>query len=221
MKKLSVALLTVMFALSFGSCSEAELDIPQEKLLKSFELNRDANGAYSIDYDVADNTSATTLRNVNSKTNEIHLSKGGNDAKPSYKNDFSLENDLLKVGFFDDNSGKNASITIVDENIIFAKGGDSGEFLKDYGVKSNGDGTYQLDFEVNNGVKTAFEYNKDIETYEVHLSRGNNISEKKFSRTLEMPDSNELRIDFVNNKNAGKGTVLEAERKPRIIIITD
>ena len=91
-------------------------------------------------------------------------------------------------------------------------------FLKEYGLISNTDGTIQLDFEVNSNVKTEFIYNDDLATYEVHLSKGTS-SESKFSRTLDIPDTGVLKLDFVNHKMLGKGLEEAVERKPAIIIM--
>ena len=219
MKKLCVGFIAVVLAFSFTSCStnETDLEIPQEKLLKSYELKRDASGAYSIDYNVADNTVSDVHKDLNSLTNEFHLSKVGHDTKVHYRNDFELENDKLSIGFFDAETGKQTKLTIKDENITLAKG-QSTEFLKTYGITRNSDSTIQLDFEVNNNVSTVFVYNEDLNIYEVHLRKG--LSENKvFSRTIVMPDTGVLKIDFVNHKLLGKGYSMEmVSRKPEATI---
>ena len=222
MKKLGIGLLTIVFALSFGSCStnETDIDIPQESLLKSYKLKRDASGAYSIDYNVADNTVSDTRKSLNALTNEIHLSKSTLDSKNSYREEFSLENDKLQIGFFDAETGKKSKLIIEDENITFAKGG-STTFLKTYGISRNSDGGVQLDFEVNNNVSTDFVYNEVLNIYEIHLRKGTNTTNKVFSRTIEMPDSGVLKIDFVNHKNLlSKGESSESVSTiPRVIVI--
>ena len=217
MKKLYVGFLTAMVALSLTSCSTfEEVDAPQENLLKSYKLSRDANGAYSIDYIVADNTNSRSFKNINSKINEIYLTEGGVDTKAKYREDFSLDEDEIKIGIFDANSGKQPQILIKDENATFAKG-ESSEFLKEYSITKNEDGSYQLDFVVNNNVQTEFKYDEDLDVYEIHLSEGT-ATNKRFSRTIQMPDTGVLQIDFVNHKYAGKALDTE-ERKPVIIIM--
>ncbi len=220
MKKLSVGFLALALTLGFASCSaiETDLEIPQESLLKSYQLKRDASGAYSIDFDVADKTISDSHKDLNSLTNEFHLSKVGYDTKDQYREDLTLNNDKLRIGFFDDETGKSVKMSIEDENITFAKG-DSKKFLKTYVLTSNNDGTIQLDFKVNDDVVTEFVYNEDLTTYEVHLSKGIS-SESEFSRTLKVPDTDVLKLDFVNHELLfGKGQdVVMITKKPRVVV---
>jgi len=219
MKKLSVGFLAVALTLGFASCSTIEtgIEIPQESLLKSYQLKRDASGAYSIDFDVADKTISDSHKDLNSLTNEFHLSKVGYDTKDQHRKEFTLDNNTLSIGFIDSETGKQTKLTIEDENITFAKG-NSTNFLKTYELATNTDGTIQLDFEVNNDVATEFKYNEDLATYEVHLSKGTGVN-RVFSRSLSIPDTGILKLDFVNHKLLGKGSSsLIAERAPVIII---
>jgi len=215
MKKLCVGLMTIVLAFSFTSCStnETDIEIPQEALLKSYKLQRDASGAYSIDYVVADNTTSNVTKDVSSLTNEINLSRSAQKTKNDLREEFKLDNNKLSVGFVDAETGKKSKFTIEDENITLAKGGDNGEFLKTFGLATNNDGSIQLDFEVNNNIVTEFVYNEELTIYEVHLKKGT-TNDKVFSRAIEMPDTGVLRIDFVNHKFLGKGLVETTERKP-------
>jgi hypothetical protein len=217
MKKLSVGFLAVVLALSLGSCSTIETDFetPQEPLLKKAQLKRDATGAYSVDYVVADKTESSVHKNLNSLTNEIHLSKVGYETKKQYNNNFNLDNDKLKIGFIDAETGRKINLTVEDENITLAKG-KSTKFLKAYGLSSNNDGTIQLDFEVNNDVITNFVYNENKARYEIHLAKGE-ASDKVFSRTMNVPDTGKLEITFVNHLFVGKGLAETTEEKPRVI----
>lgn len=219
MEKLKMELLVVMGVLSFASCAtfESEVEAPQEQLLQTYTLSRDANGAYSIDYNVADKTSATSHKNSGSKTNEIYLDKVEHSEQKNYKNNFSLDDNKIKIRFVDNNTSKNTQITVEDENATFAKGGDNGEFLKEYKVIKKSDGTFQLDFEINEGIQPGFVYNEELSTYEIHLSKGNS-SEKEFSKTMDAAADGMLKIDFVNHEYAGKGAAAGPGRKPRLII---
>jgi len=224
MKKLGFGLLALVIAFSFGSCSTEEIEIPQESLLKSYEIKRDAAGHYSMSYDVADNTKSVVNKNFSSLTNEINLSQWAQAEKKSYTNDFSLENDnKLRIGILDENTGKRPFITIEDKNITFAKGEVNKDYLKSYGMKANDDGTFQLTFQVHSDVSTEFVYNEELNIHEVHLSRGVQ-TESKFSRTLEVDADGVLKMDFVNHY-LGAGTTASGaeytERHPRTIIVTD
>lgn len=218
MKKLSVGFLAIVLAFSFTSCltSESDFEIPNSPLLEEVTLQRDASGAYSVDYSVADNTASDVRKNMNSLTNEVHLSKANQDTKDQYRNDFTLDNNKLRIGFFDNEAGKTMSISVEDENITLAKG-TSANFLKEYSMSTNTDGTIQLDFEVNSNVAAEFVYNEDLAAYEVHLSKGFSFS-NKFSRTLDVPETGTLKLDFVNHKFLGKGLAETIVRKPKIII---
>ena len=119
---------------------------PQENLLKSFKLERDANGSYSLNYEVANNTDAISVKNEESKTNEIYLTNSEEIKQKRHSENFLLDNNKLKIGLVDANTNKRANISVEDENITFAKDGDV-EFLNSYSVKGNDDGTYQLEFQ--------------------------------------------------------------------------
>lgn len=219
MKKLCVGFLAVVLAFSFTSCStnESDLEMPQESLLKKAQLKRDASGAYSVEYVVADNTVSDTHIGLNSLTNEFHLSKVGFDTKDQYREDLTLNDNKLRIGFFDNETGKSLKMTIEDENITFAKGS-STTFLKTYGLATNTDGSIQLDIEVNDNVVAEFMYNEELAIYEVHLKNGTS-SNKMFSRSLTIPDAGVLKLDFVNHKLLGKGMGESSlERMPRVII---
>lgn len=223
MKKISIGFLAIVLAFSFASCStnESDFEIPQESLLKQVKFQRDASGAYSVDYAVADHTTSDAYQNLNSLTNEIHLNKVSHNTKDQYREDYTLDNNTLSIGFFDNETGKKTKFSIEDENITFAKGTTTSTgFLKEYSLLSNEDGSIQLDFEVNNNVSVDFVYNEDLAVYEVHLSKGTS-SDSKFSRTLDVPDTGILKIDFVNHKLLGKGLAESAQKIPRIIIMYD
>jgi len=220
MKKITPYFLALSLSFLFASCSSNETEVVEgtpENLLQSYTLKRDATGAYSIDFNTTNNTDVTTITNVdNSK--EIILAETKQKTATKHSNNFSIENDHLKIGFLEASNGKQKNIYIEDENITFAKG--VTEFLNSYSITANGDGTYKLDFTVNDNVSTHFKYNEDLEVYEIHLSEGT-PDIKQFSRELKI-DSNELlKINFINYKNvSAKGEVLEESisEKPKVVI---
>ncbi|WP_299159332.1 hypothetical protein [uncultured Tenacibaculum sp.] len=212
--------LILALSLIFASCSSNEnegLINTQENLLKSYTLKRDANGAYSIDFKTTNNTDVTTVKNVDA-SNEIILSEANHNTENNHRNDFAIKNDQLKIGFLEANKGKRTKIFIEDENITFAKGGIT-EFLNSYSITKKTDGTFHLDFKVNDNVTTEFVYNEDIETYEIHLSNGLS-KQKEFSRQLNISSNNLLKLDFVNHKYSNKydTEMAVAERRPRQVI---
>lgn len=222
MKKITPYFLALSLSILFASCSSNETEAIEsnpENLLQSYTLKRDATGAYSIDFNTTNNTDVTTVTNVdNSK--EIILAEVSQKTATKHSNDFSIENDQLKIGFLEANRGTTTKIYVEDDNITFAKG--VTEFLSTYSITANEDGTYTLNFTVNDNVATDFNFNEEIETYEVHLSNGTS-TQKTFSRELKMqPDSNVLKLDFVNHKYSSKTEeAIDTERKPKSIIIGD
>lgn len=219
----------VASTLILTSCSSNQTEAPsapQQKLLESYSLKRDANGAYSIDLKTTNYTDVTSLKN-SENTNEIILSEASNKTAKKYSNNFLIENEQLVIGFLDANKGNRKKITIEDQNSNLSKRNIT-EFLNSYSVTENNDGTYLLSFKVNNNVATTFTYNQEIATYEVHLSEGN-TTQKNFSETIALsPNENTLRIDFVNHKYStiNKGITSSRKamgaygRKPRLIIET-
>ncbi|TDQ24054.1 hypothetical protein [Tenacibaculum caenipelagi] len=222
MKKVAPYFLALTLSIVFASCSNNDtevLDDTPENLLQSYTLKRDASGAYSIDFNTSSNTDVTTVTNTdNSK--EIILAETAQKTATKHSNDFSIDNEHLKIGFLETNNGKQTNIWVKDENITFAKG--ITEFLNSYSVTANEDGTYQLDFVVNDNVATEFSYNEDIEAYEVHLSNNYDTENAKtFSRTMSSSDNGIIKINFVNHKYSGKTVEEELANlvtKPEVII---
>ncbi len=211
----------LILSIIFTSCSSNEnevLEKTQEKLLQSYTLKRDANGAYSIDFNTTNNTDVTAVKNTDN-SNEIILSEVNHKTATKHSNNFNIENDYLKIGFLEANKGKRTKISIEDENPTFAKG--VTKFLNSYSITKNTDGTFQLNFKVNDNVTTDFVYNEDIETYEVHLSKGNTVK-KEFSRELTLKSDKTLKLDFVNHIYSGKSESKSeyVVKRPRQIIET-
>ncbi|WP_417784539.1 hypothetical protein [Tenacibaculum sp.] len=220
MKKFTPYFLALSLSVIFASCSSNEAEVIEnnpENLLQSYTLKRDATGAYSIDFNTTDNTDVTTVTNVdNSK--EIILAETPQKTATKHSNDFSIENDHLKIGFLETNKGKQTQISVKDENITFAKG--ITEFLNSYSITANENGTYLLKFTVNDNVTTDFLYNEELEIYEIHLSNGE-ATENTFSRELETGSDKVLRLNFVNHKLSGKlleDAVVTVIKKPEVII---
>lgn len=221
MKKLSLYLIAMSFVMT--SCS-SESDITNvveanapESLLKSFEVKRDANGRYSVDYNVNEKTAVESVKNIASKTNEIYLYSANNINEKKHTEDLALDNNMLKVDFIDKREENSRTITIEDENITLAKGAENEEFLRDYSFTSNDDGTYQLDFNVNNKISTNFVYNEEKERYEIHLKKGESQM-SSYSRNFTKKEGVALKIYFMNHGYSGRGEQSADSGKPVIIL---
>lgn len=219
MKTFNLFALVASITLVFSSCSTNENLLPEEQsvdLLKSYSIKRDANGAYSLDYNL--NGNAKTEKVVDNNINQFYLYSSESQTSRRATQDLVIDGTELKVGFVDTSSDKLPQITITDDNLALAK--NSNKKLKEYSITSNQDGTYNLDFSVNNKVRVDFVYNEEINTYEIHLEEGKS-NETSFSRVLEKADGQPLKFDFVNHldNTEAKSESTIIRRKPRGIII--
>lgn len=221
MKTFNLLVLAASMTLVFSSCSTNETLLPEEQtvdLLKSYTIQRDASGAYSLDYNLNDD--ATTEKVVSSETNTNEFYLYSTEGKTSRKatQELVIDGTELKIGFIDASSNKLPQITITDDNLSLARS--SNKKLKDYSITSNEDGTYNLDFSVNDKVRVDFVYNEAIKTYEIHLEEGKS-SETNFSRVLEKEIGQPLQFDFVNHieNTQAKGLLASIIRKPRGVIL--
>ena len=224
MKKFNLVIIIVFSSFLFSSCSSNDAELPEEQstvLLENYLLKRDATGAYSIDLNVGEDVIVDKVVNSMESTNEIYLSEsyGKVAQKTSYSTDLRIENESFKINFISENDNKIPSITVYDDNIKFlSKSGENGSMLKDYTISKNEDGTFELDFNVNNKVEVDFVYNEELLIHEIHLEEGSS-KESKFSRTIEKEEGELLKIDFVSHtNNANAKAAVVAIRKPRVIV---
>lgn len=224
MKKIKILALSLVATLAFSSCSTEDSMMVQEQsseLLNTYQLKRDATGAYSVDVNVNRNVDVRKVKNVTNNTNELYLTLPDDNftQKSAVQSDLFFNDENFKVDFISANSTNVPSISIFDDNVKFAQKSDA-TFLKEFSVTKNENGTFDLDFKVINNVAVDFVYNDEINVYEIHLEADvKSLGNQKFSRTLEKESGKLLKIHFVNHINLqAKGTTLATERKPRIII---
>lgn len=226
MKKSNLGIAIIMLLMVFSSCTSDEILSPEAQstsLLKSYTAKRDATGAYYLDVNVDNNVIIDQFQNLDSNTNEIYLSLADN--KTAQKNNFNSElvfkEDKVKIEFINDSQSSNPSLTIFDgDNSKLAQKSGNNSFLSEYSVSMNENGTYTIDFEVENGVNVSFVFDEENSTHEIHLEEGKG-NETSFSRTLSKEEGNLLSIHFVNHNNNGNAKSEEdllTRRKPVIII---
>lgn len=221
MKNLNVIALVAVFSLLLSSCSTEESILPEEEntsLLKSYKISKDAEGNYSLDFDLNDNVTVDKTVDKDTNFKNFYLYSEGNQVSKKMTEDLVIDGEQLQVGFVDTRSDKSPTVTIIDDNITFAKT-DKKEFLKEYSISLSEENTYLLDFTVNSKVDVSFSYNEEIDTYEIHLKEGKSEG-KKFSKVLEKEEGKPLKVDFVNYYEAqAKGSLaLSGPRKPRVIL---
>ncbi|WP_439130418.1 hypothetical protein [Polaribacter sp.] len=225
MKKINVFALVAAVSLVFSSCSNEEntIDNNPSSLLKTYQLKRDATGAYSVDFEFAENTKIEKNVNTSNNYNEFLFSSSNFASKKNTSQNLSIKNNKLDISFIDGNIGKTYSVSVSDDNVDFQSKAIKSK-LKSYSVESIDDVTFNLNFEVRKDVNVSFVYNEEIKTYEAHLKYGTG-AKQTFTKTLEKLEGEPLKIVFVNydriiNTNAKS---LDAEgflvtRKPEVII---
>lgn len=223
MKKIS--LLVVAVSLVFSSCSNQET-LPTENqnadLLKTFKVKRDATGAYSLDFEVSENAKVDKVLDANGNASQFYLYSSDNSKAKKITQDLFIDGEQLKIGFVDAKTNNSPNITIIDDNLSIAKKSNGNAKLNSYSVAANTDGTYQLDFKVNDNVNVDFVYNEETSAYEVHLEDGK-AGESDFSRILEKENDKSLKIDFVNHIITNTSAKSDDEsimliKKPEVII---
>lgn len=211
----------IVAGIFLSSCSndnEIGVENNTSSLLKSFNLKRTLNGSYYLDFNVNEGTKVDKVYDVESRINKFYLYSSQTKTDKSISENLTLDGSQIKVGFVDINSKVNPTITIEDTDLVLAKS--APEKLTSFGVSTNEDGTFNLDFTVAQGVAVSFNYNDKLGVYEIHLKSGKS-SETSFSQTYEKEDGKPLIIDFVNytgSKSAKTDEELLTERKPRVII---
>jgi hypothetical protein len=220
MKKNNLIALLAIVVIVFSSCSNEEistLEDNQTSLLKTYKVKRDATGAYSVDFDVSNNTKVERFINADNNS-EYLLSSSNVETKEDFSQDLEINDSQLKISFVEANTNKKSFVSVIDDNIKLQRKGE-GTKLADYSIQGNEDGTFNLDFSVNANVAVSFVYNEEISTYEIHLEDGI-AGDSSFSRVLERVNSETLNIDFVNhnsNPNA-KSSEVYLIRKPKVIL---
>lgn len=199
MKNLNVLALVVTMSLFLFSCSNEESMLPEEEntsLLKSYKISKDAEGNYSLNFDLNDNGAVDKVVDKTSNSKNFYLYSSENQMSKKITEDLVIDGEQLQVGFVDTRSDKSPTVTIIDDNITFAKTNKK-DFLKEYSVEVNEDEEFLLDFTVNDGVLVNFIYNEETETYEVHLKEGK-ATEQSFAKVLEKEEGKQLKLNFVN-----------------------
>ncbi len=220
------------FCIVLSSCSNEENVIEDENqaLFKSYKVSRDAQGKYSIVYDLVEGTDSEIAKDISTNSNNVYAYEANvpvqKEKTKLLNQNLKLDNNKINIALFENNEQRK-SITIEDENSIKAKGGENSSFLQEYSVEHLGTDEYVLDFKVKEGVNVSFEYNDEKNIYEVHLKEGNS-NDTSFTKLYSKPSNLPLRIDFVNYNKYQPRNSAESESslslyskdrpRPRVII---
>lgn len=197
--------LFLMAILVLTSCSSEE-DIQVDdnsEFLKSYTLSRDAEGNYSIDYKLNENTSLDVVKDEATNVNEIYLFSGKVAVEKSQSKALSLEDDQLALDIFE-NGEEVKSIAIEDGELEVGA-----DFLQNYSITDLGNDTYEVNFTVKEGIVVEYEFNELDDTYEIHLKEGvGTATGNRFSKTY-IKTADVLKMNFVNSiesQSDGKGS---------------
>jgi len=226
MKNIKLLSLLVLSAVVLSACSNNEnllTETEQKNSLKSYQVKRDASGAYSIDYELERDVKSQRVKNLDTNVNEFHLYPSDFENSKKQSEELFIDGNRLSIGFIDTRTNNKANITIEDSPALSIKtAAKNSEMLSNYSIMSNEDGTFTLEFEVNNQVAVDFVYVEDTGIYEIHLQEGKS-DETVFSRSLEKTARKALKIDFVNHlddnsSSKSMGAKASIKRKPRVVI---
>ena len=226
MKNINLFALLATFTFIFSSCSTNEVLSPEEQsldLLKTYTIQRDVNKAYSLVYDLYDDTQTEVVVDKLTNTNSIYLYASDKESSRKVTQNLMINENQFTVGFIDTNTDNKTQITITDDDLSLRKKSETRK-LDSYSISANQNGVYTLDFSVSPGVRVDFVFNEELKTYEIHLEEGKS-SEREYSRVLEKVDGQALKFDFVNHNETtlqGKPNEpdgLGSNRRPRGIIL--
>ncbi len=226
MKNFNFLSVLVSLTFIFYSCSTNETHLPEQEsldLLKSYTIQKDVSGKYLVDFILNDNVEIDNVKDLNTNSNEIYLYASNNESSRRVSQDLTFtDGSQIKVGFVDTNSDQKETISIEDDNSSLRRSGS--DKLKGFSVSKESDGTYKLNYTLNDGFVQDVVFNEDEKEYEVHLDSGKS-TETEFTIFLEKQLGQPLKICFINNKSnsntSSKSSSSYRRPKTPVVIIDD
>ncbi len=226
MKNFNFLSVLVSLTFIFYSCSTNETHLPEQEsldLLKSYTIQKDVSGKYLVDFILNDNVEIDNVKDLNTNSNEIYLYASNNESSRRVSQDLTFtDGSQIKVGFVDTNSDQKGTISIEDDNSSLRRSGS--DKLKGFSVSKESDGTYKLNYTLNDGFVQDVVFNEDEKEYEVHLDSGKS-TETEFTIFLEKQLGQPLKICFINNKSnsntSSKSSSSYRRPKTPVVIIDD
>lgn len=218
MKKFSLITL-LLITVGFSSCTQEDSTFLEEPtaqdLLKSFTLNKSTSGDYSLDYQLNNGAASDNVLDAKTNTSNIYLYSSENVSRSINNEGIALKDGELRISFNDTEKDKKYSITVLDEEIKASRSEDDTDlgYLNSYSVTTNNDGTFTLDFKVNEGVSVDYIFDADNNVYEIHLTPGE-ATESDFVNNFVKAENESMEIAFINNTPE---TRLIPKKKPVII----
>tara|TARA_R110002072_G_scaffold71681_19_gene171791 strand:+ start:741 stop:1403 length:663 start_codon:yes stop_codon:yes gene_type:complete len=218
MKKFSLITL-LLITVGFSSCTQEDSTFLEEPtaqdLLKSFTLNKSTSGDYSLDYQLNNGAASDNVLDAKTNTSNIYLYSSENVSRSINNEGIALKDGELRISFNDTEKDKKYSITVLDEEIKASRSEDDTDlgYLNSYSVTTNNDGTFTLDFKVNEGVSVDYIFNADNNVYEIHLTPGE-ATQSDFVNNFVKAENESMEIAFVNNTTESRYVPI---KKPVII----
>jgi hypothetical protein len=226
--KLVPAVILSVFILSSCSNNEDILTETEQKMaLKSYQVKRDASGAFFLDYELESYVSAQAINNLETSTNEFHLHQSDIANNNKQTKELFIDGQQLNIGFIDTRTDNISSVRIEDDYVSLKKtSAEDTKMLSEYSLTTTETGVFNLDFKVNDQVSVEFIYVDETGIHEIHLQEGTSTG-MVFSRNLTKLAGTPLKIDFVNHignntsaKESAASTFIK-RRKPRIVVSSD
>ena len=225
MKNLSLTTLLILITLGFSSCSVEEDPMLQDEVSgKSFEkvsVKRNADGSYYLDMNLNDGVGVDVINNEKLNSKELNFYSTEENSKRSLNENLNLGDEgNFKLDVNNTINNNKSTITVYDNDIKFNRGSED-DHLADYSFTDNGDGTYDLDFIVDQNIEVDFVQNEATGAYEIHLDPdSSSSSQTDFSTTFTREPGETLNIIFVNYHHGDRTAKSSAatEDKPKIIV---
>jgi hypothetical protein len=202
MKNFNLFALLVSFTFIFSSCSTNETLLPEKEsvnLLKSYTIQKNDSGKYLVNFVLNGNVEIDNVKDLNTNSNEIYLYASNIESSRRVSQDLTfVDGSQIKVGFVDTNSDQKDIITIKDDIPSLSRS--ESDKLKGFSISKESDGTYKLNYTLNDGFVQDLVFNEDEKEYEVHLDSGKS-TETEFTTFLEKQLGQPLKICFINNKS--------------------
>jgi len=218
MKKFSLITL-LLITVGFSSCTQEDSTFLEEPtaqdLLKSFTLNKSTSGDYSLDYQLNNGAASDNVLDAKTNTSNIYLYSSENVSRSINNEGIALKDGELRISFNDTEKDKKHSITVLDEEIKASRTEDDTDlgYLNSYSVTTNNDGTFTLDFKVNEGISVDYIFDADNNVYEIHLTPGE-ATQSDFVNNFVKAENESMEIAFVNNTTESRYV---PKKKPVII----
>ena len=213
MKKLVLLLILVsLFVVSCTTETEIVDQTNESNMLESYVVKRNADGSYTLTYQVAEGVGSTYYENV--KENSIELYFNGSKSVSTASRDYNINNNELKINFVTENNSFSPKIKIIDDNT-----GTKGAYglLHDYTVSELDENTVAIDYQVDSGVRVEVSYDAVEQINNIKLVPDAGATKTNFTTTFHKESDGSLKVDFLQPAE-NKSTDDIDYKKPRLVI---